>query len=153
MNHNGCQGEIWTFETDYMDIYCLILAENEQRCLVMKLFDESRDENDITIKDADGTKYGCSVMLSYMFHDRKRELIRALTENEYQEIQKILAQRLGIEEPREIVCVPKEEPQDDIKEKLQELRETLEDMEEADGKLSQKKTSRFILRYMDVLGI
>ena len=44
-------------------------------------------------------------------------------------------------------------PDTEIAAKLQELRETIIDLEDADGKLSQARTARFISRYMDVLGI
>lgn len=44
-------------------------------------------------------------------------------------------------------------PDAEIAAKLQELRETIIDLEDADGKLSQARTARFISRYMDVLGI
>ena len=43
--------------------------------------------------------------------------------------------------------------QDNIKERLCELKETLEEMVEADGDLTQKETCKFILNYMKVIGL
>ena len=158
MDNTVNRGRVWTFDTDYGENYYLILAENEDTSLVMKLFDEERAENDITIKDVNGTKYGCSMKLNYMRQDRKTRCIRELAPDEYDEIKRTIANRLGMDAPREIVCVPEKDPEEEsietaYREALQELRETIEDLEAADGKLSQKRTARFILRYMDMLRI
>lgn len=113
-------------------------------------------------------KYACTAKISYTFEEKAVRLLRVLKTSEWVRVQNALAKRFGIEtQPQEPPKAP--EPQviekivevpvrpsrtnKEMNEKIQQLRDTINDLEEADGKLSQTRTARFIVRYMDVLGL
>lgn len=155
-------GTIWEFETDYGEVICLVLAKSGGTCTSVKLFDEFREDSDIQVNAMGAMRYGCTARINYLSEARANRLIRELKNAEMKKVKEALAARFEIETQ---APAPKEKtvevekivevtvPDAEIAAKLQELRETIKDIEEADGKLSQAKTARFISRYMDVLGI
>lgn len=154
------QGDIWDFTTDNGNISCLVLAKEKGTVTIIKLFDEWKDDSDVEVNALGTIKYGCTARISYIIDSRATRLIRELKNQEWRRVQDSLVKRFGIE------AMPQEAPEPQVIEKvvevpvntetgakIQELRETIKDLEEADGKLSQARTARFIGRYMDVLGI
>ena len=155
-------GTIWEFETDYGEVICLVLAKSGGTCTSVKLFDEFREDSDIQVNAMGAMRYGCTARINYLSEARANRLIRELKNAEMKKVKEALAARFEIEtqapapeektvEVEKIVEVTV--PDAEIAAKLKELREAIKDIEEADGKLSQAKTARFISRYMDVLGI
>lgn len=155
-------GDVWEFGTDYGDVICLVLAKSGGVCTSVKLFDEFREDSDIQVNAMGGMKYGCTARINYLPESRANRLIRELKIAEQNKVKEALAARFEIEAP---APAPEEKtvevekivevtvPDAEIRAKLQELRETIIDLEDADGKLSQARTARFISRYMTVLGI
>lgn len=155
-------GAIWEFDTDYGEVICLVLAKSGGICTNVKLYDEFREDSDVQVNALGGMKYGCTARINYLPESRANRLIRDLKSAEMKKVKEALAARFEIEAPApepEEKTVEVEKivevtvPDAEIAAKLQELRETIIDLEDADGKLSQARTARFISRYMDVLGI
>lgn len=160
-------GDVWDFELDTGSITCLILAREQDTLTIIKLFNEWRTDSDIEVNAQGTMKYACTAKISYAFAEKAHRFIRALKKQEWERVQNALAKRFGIEtQPQEPPKAPEpqviekvvekvvEVPADtQITEKIGQLRETIKDLEEADGKLSQTRTARFIVRYMDVLGL
>lgn len=160
-------GDIWDFELDTGTITCLILGKEADTLTVVKLFNEWRSDSDIEVNAQGTMKYACTAKISYTFEEKAVRLVRVLKTSEWVRVQNALIKRFGIEtKPQEPPKAPEpqviekvvekvvEVPADtQITEKIGQLRETIKDLEEADGKLSQTRTARFIVRYMDVLGL
>lgn len=159
-------GDIWDFELDTGTITCLILGKEADTLTVVKLFNEWRSDSDIEVNAQGTMKYACTAKISYTFEEKAVRLLGVLKTSEWVRVQNALAKRFGIEtQPQEPPKAP--EPQviekivevpvrpsrtnKEMNEKIQQLRDTINDLEEADGKLSQARTARFIGRYMDVL--
>lgn len=156
-------GDIWDFELDTGTITCLILGKEADTLTVVKLFNEWRSDSDIEVNAQGTMKYACTAKISYTFEEKAVRLVRVLKTSEWVRVQNALVRRFGIEiKPQEPPKAPEPQVIEKIVEvpvntekdaKIQQLRETIKDLEEADGKLSQARTARFIGRYMDVLGL
>lgn len=160
-------GDVWDFDLDTGKITCLILAREGDTLTCVKLFDEWRSDSDIEVNAQGTMKYACTAKISYAFAEKAVRFIRALKTSEWVRVQNALVKRFGIEtQPQEPPKAPEpqviekvvekvvEVPADtQITEKIGQLRDIIKDLEEADGKLSQARTARFIGRYMDVLGL
>ena len=90
------KGDIWTIESGGKEVVAVVIKTHGSYATVLTMADEPREGRNISLF-ARGQKYSDPGFISYKFNEGFLDFVRTTTDEEFEDIQKKIIERLGFD--------------------------------------------------------